>query len=185
MELCNHSKSQIRVAPRAKADLASSSSTLTAPHLLLLGAVRYEVCADALIHSFDPTASCDPVTFQPCSDRQEICRFVSPCLLPEQGSACDRSCRNWAISRGCIFGGNPWYLYLATLAVAEQLYDALLTWDTLRAIEVMPISQAFVAQVRSTLTTYSRLSAAIRTYADGFLAIVARHIPPTAGSQAV
>ncbi|KAF8488599.1 hypothetical protein F5888DRAFT_1893305 [Russula emetica] len=101
---------------------------------------------DALIHSFDPTASCDPVTFQPCSDRQEICRFVSPCLLPEQGSACDRSCRNWAISRGCIFGGNPWYLYLATLAVAEQLYDALLTWDTLRAIEVMPISQAFVAQ---------------------------------------
>ena len=92
----------------------------------------------------------------------------------------------------------PWYL--ATLAVAEQLYDALLTWDTLRAIEVTPISQAFFAQFvpgiapgtyradsnldsesESTSTTYSRLSAAIRAYADGFLVIVARHTPTDGG----
>lgn len=94
----------------------------------------------------------------------------------------------------------PWYL--ATLAVAEQLYDALLTWDTLRAIEVTPISQAFFAQFvpgitpgtyradsdsdsdsdpESTSTTYSRLSAAIHAHADGFLAIVARHTPTDGG----
>jgi glucoamylase len=91
----------------------------------------------------------------------------------------------------------PWYL--ATLAVAEQLYDALLTWDTLHAIEVTPISQAFFAQFvpgitpgtyradsesesESTSTTYySRLSAAIRAYADGFVAIVARHTPTDGG----
>jgi glucoamylase len=86
----------------------------------------------------------------------------------------------------------PWYL--ATLAVAEQLYDALLTWDTLRAIEVTPISQAFFAQfspgispgtyradLDSTSTTYLHLSAAIRAYADGFLAIVARYTPRGGG----
>jgi glucoamylase len=88
----------------------------------------------------------------------------------------------------------PWYL--ATLAVAEQLYDALLTWDALRAIQVTPISQAFFAQFvpgitpgtyradsdsESASTTYSRLSAAIRAYADGFLAIVARHTPTDGG----
>jgi hypothetical protein len=37
------------------------------------------------------------------SQSQEIRRFVSPCLPPEQGCACNRSCRNWAISRGCLF----------------------------------------------------------------------------------
>jgi glucoamylase len=90
----------------------------------------------------------------------------------------------------------PWYL--TTLAVAEHLYDALLTWDILRAIEVTPISQAFFAQFvpgitpgtyradsesesESTSTTYSRLSAAIRAYADGFLTIVARHTPADGG----
>jgi glucoamylase len=102
----------------------------------------------------------------------------------------------------------PWYL--ATLAVAEQLYDALLTWDTLRAIEVTPISQAFFAQFvpgitpgtyradsdsdpdsdsdsdsdsdpESTSTTFSRLSAEIHAHADGFLAIVARHTPTDGG----
>src|SRR5260370_25779860 len=82
---------------------------------------------------------------------QEIRRFVSSCLPPEQGR-----------------------------------------WDTLRAIEVTPISQAFFAQFSpgispgsyradldsdSTSTTYSHLSAAIRAYADEFLAIVARYTP--------
>lgn len=98
-------------------------------------------------------------------------------------------------------GIQPWYL--ATLAVAEQLYDALLTWGTLRAIDVTPTSQAFFAQFVPTIApgtyradtdsdpdldpkesisgTYSRLSAAIRAYADGFLAIVARHTPSGGG----
>jgi glucoamylase len=96
------------------------------------------------------------------------------------------------LGRNGIQRRQPWYL--ATLAVAEQLYDALLIWVTLRAIEVTPISQAFFAQFvpgiapgtyradsDSTSTTYSRLSAAIRTHADGFLAIVARHTPTDGG----
>jgi glucoamylase len=83
----------------------------------------------------------------------------------------------------------PWYL--TTLAVAEQLYDALLTWHTLRAITVTPISQHFFAQFapgispgtyhassNSTSSMFSHLTAAIRAHADGFLAIVARYTSP-------
>ena len=79
----------------------------------------------------------------------------------------------------------PWYL--TTLAVAEQLYDALLTWHTLRAITVTPISQHFFAQFapgispgtyHASSSMFSHLTAAIRAHADGFLAIVARHTPP-------
>jgi len=61
---------------------------------------------------------------------------------------------------------------------------------------VTPISQAFFAQFSpgispgsyradsdsdSTTTTYSHLSAAIRAYADGFFAIVARYTPRGGG----
>ena len=43
-----------------------------------------------------------------------------------------------------------------------------------------PASQGRIAHSSST-TTYSHLSAAIRAYADGFLAIVARHTPTGGG----
>jgi len=152
------------------------------------------------IHTFDPTAGCDPVTFQPCSDRAlanlkkyvDSFRHVYPL---NKGARATDPVATGRYPEDVYFGGNPWYL--ATLAVAEQLYDALLTWNILRAIEVTPISQAFFAQFvpgitpgtyrpdsesTSTSTTYySRLSAAIRAYADGFLVIVARHTPTDGG----
>ncbi len=79
----------------------------------------------------------------------------------------------------------PWYI--ATLAVAEQLYDALLTWDVLGAITVTLTSKAFFEQFspdispgtyHSDSSTYSRRSDAIRAHADGFVEVVARHTPP-------
>jgi glucoamylase len=79
----------------------------------------------------------------------------------------------------------PWYL--ATLAVAEQLYDALLTWHGLGAITVTPTSKAFFDQFSSDISpgtyhsdssTYMQLSDAIRAHADGFVKIVARFTPP-------
>lgn len=81
-------------------------------------------------------------------------------------------------------GEQPWYI--ATLAVAEQLYDALLAWDRLGAISVTPTSKAFFEQFspdispgtyRADSSTYSQLSDAIRAHADGFVEIVARHTP--------
>lgn len=144
----------------------------------------------ASIHTFDSAAGCDPITFQPCSDRAlanlkkyvDSFRAVYPINQPVQKSDPVATGR---YPEDVYFGGNPWYL--ATLAVAEQLYDALLTWDGLGAIAVTPTSKAFFDQFssdispgtyRSDSSTYVQLSDAIRAHADGFVKIVARFTPP-------
>ncbi|KAH9986639.1 Six-hairpin glycosidase-like protein [Russula vinacea] len=150
----------------------------------------------ASIHTFDPSAGCDSATFQPCSDlalsnlKEYVDSFRRVYAL-NKGAHTPDPVATGRYPEDVYFGGNPWYL--ATLAVAEQLYDALLTWHTLRAITVTPISQPFFAQFApgispgtyraSSNSTYSHLIAAIRAHADGFLAIVARHTPPMVGSR--
>ena len=166
----------------------------------------------ASIHTFDPAAGCDPITFQPCSDRAltnlkkyvDSFRTVYPVNKPAQKSDPIATGR---YPEDKYFGGNvrsagrvhlPWIgglnlfffdeqpWYITTLAVAEQLYDALLTWDRLGSITVTPTSKAFFEQFasdispgtyRSDSSMYVQLSDAIRAHADGFLGIVARHTP--------
>jgi glucoamylase len=79
-------------------------------------------------------------------------------------------------------GGNPWYLN--TLAAAEQLYDALYTWDKLGYITVTSTSLAFfndfdtsitVGTYASSSSTYTTLYNAVKTYADGYMSIVATY----------
>jgi glucoamylase len=144
----------------------------------------------ASIHTFDPAAGCDPITFQPCSDRAlanlkkyvDSFRAVYPINKLAQKSDPIATGR---YPEDVYFGGNPWYL--ATLAVAEQLYDALLTWHGLGAITVTPTSKAFFDQFssdispgtyRSDSSVYMQLSDAIRAHADGFVQIVAQFTPP-------
>ncbi|KAF8271977.1 Six-hairpin glycosidase-like protein [Lactarius quietus] len=106
----------------------------------------------ASIHTFDPAAGCDPITFQPCSDpalanlRKYVDSFraVYPINKPAQKSDPIATGR---YPEDVYFGGNPWYI--ATLAVAEQLYDALLTWDGIGAITVTPMSKVFFEQFSS------------------------------------
>lgn len=75
-------------------------------------------------------------------------------------------------------GGNPWYLN--TLAAAEQLYDALYTWNKQGSITVTATSLAFFEDLSSSVTagtyastssTYTTLYNAVKTYADGYVNI--------------
>lgn len=79
-------------------------------------------------------------------------------------------------------GGNPWYLN--TLAAAEQLYDALYTWNEQGYITVTSTSLAFFEDFSSSVTagtyasstsTYTTLYNAVKTYADGYVNIVATY----------
>jgi len=79
-------------------------------------------------------------------------------------------------------GGNPWYLN--TLAAAEQLYDALYTWNKQGYITVTSTSLAFFQDFSSAVTagiyasstsTYTTLYNAVKTYADGYVNIVATY----------
>ena len=82
----------------------------------------------------------------------------------------------------------PWYL--STFAVAEQLYDALIAWGQQQTIEVTATSLAFFQQFIPTLavgsyaastSTYSTLTASVKSFADGFVLINANFTPPDGG----
>jgi glucoamylase len=82
------------------------------------------------------------------------------------------------------YGGNPWYL--TTLAVAEQLYDALIVWKQQRSLAVTPTSLAFfqtlvpsaeVGTYAAGTSAYAALTGAVKSYADGFVGVVAKYTP--------
>ncbi|KAF4623996.1 hypothetical protein G7Y89_g14180 [Cudoniella acicularis] len=139
------------------------------------------------IHTFDPTAGCDATTFQPCSDRALANHKVVTDSFRSIYSLNSGIAEGTAVAVGrypedSYQGGNPWYLN--TLAAAEQLYDALYTWNKQGYITVTSTSLAFfkdfsssvtVGTYASSTTTYTTLYNAVNTYADGYMNIVATY----------
>ncbi|KAH7106450.1 glucoamylase [Auriculariales sp. MPI-PUGE-AT-0066] len=144
----------------------------------------------ASVHTYSPNAGCDAKTFQPCSDKalaghKAVVDSFRGTLYPINANAA----ANAAVAIGrykedVYYGGEPWYL--ANFAAAEQLYLALNTWTKSLNLQVTKISQPFFAQFvpgikTGTYTvispTYWKLLSAIRSYADGFVAINQRYTP--------
>ncbi|OBS22075.1 hypothetical protein FPOA_08412 [Fusarium poae] len=139
------------------------------------------------IHNFDPALSCDAATFQPCSDK----------ALANHKAVTD-SFRSWNINKGIsqgsavsvgryiedvYYNGNPWYL--ATLAAAEQLYDALYVWKQKGSITVNDISLSFFKDLvpgistgtyASDSSTFKTITDAVSNYADGYVSIVQKYV---------
>ncbi|KAI0324159.1 glucoamylase [Cubamyces sp. BRFM 1775] len=147
----------------------------------------------ASIHTFDPAAGCDAATFQPCSDKAlsnlkvYVDSFRSIYSI-NSGIAANAAVATGRYPEDSYQGGNPWYL--TTSAVAEQLYDALIVWDKLGGLNVTSTSLAFFQQFSSGVSagtyassssTYQTLTAAIKTFADGFLAVNAKYTPSNGG----
>jgi glucoamylase len=74
--------------------------------------------------------------------------------------------------------------------VAEQLYDALLTWESIGLIDVTDISLDLFRQFapsiapgsyQSASSEYRQLASAIKTFADGFVEIAAKYTPSDGG----
>lgn len=85
-------------------------------------------------------------------------------------------------SEDVYYGGNPWYL--SNLAAAEQLYDALYTWNRLGSITVNSVSLAFFQDLVPSITTgtyasststFTSIVNAVKIYADGYVNIVAQY----------
>ncbi|KOS23231.1 Glucoamylase [Escovopsis weberi] len=140
------------------------------------------------IHTFDPSIGCDSATFQPCSDKAlsnlkvvvDSMRFykVNAGIPVGKASAIGR------YPEDVYYNGNPWYL--ATLAAAEQLYDAVYTWNLAGSITVTPLSLPFfqdlvpgiaTGQFLSSSATFKTIVAAVTAYADGFVDVVAAYTP--------
>lgn len=147
-------------------------------------------CASILasIHTFDPTAGCDSMTFQPCSDRAlanhkaVVDSFRTEYSINSAASAGLPA----AVGRypeDSYQGGNPWYL--CTFAAAEQLYDASYQYNQTGTVAVTDVSLPFFTDLNVSVkagSSYARDSAefqavqtALRTYADGFAALAASH----------
>lgn len=80
--------------------------------------------------------------------------------------------------------------YLATLASAEMLYDALYQWDHQHSIPVTNLSLPFFTDLvpgikpgvyASGSPTYQKITSAVRTYADGFVSVVQEYTPANGG----
>jgi glucoamylase len=76
--------------------------------------------------------------------------------------------------------------YLATLAAAEQLYDALYQWKQQGSLTITQTSLPFFQDLDSTArvgnyssssSTYTSLTGAVQTYADGFFSVVQQYTP--------
>ena len=163
------------------------------------------------IHTFDVEAGCDAVTFQPCSDKalSNLKVYVDAFRSiygVNSGIASTAAVATGRYPEDSYYSGNvsllalyqtvqvdgqplplqPWYL--AVFAVAEQLYDALITWDKLGSLNVTSTSLAFFHQFDSSVTAgtyasssaeYSTLTSAIKTFADGFLEVNSKYTPST------
>ncbi|KAL9098350.1 MAG: hypothetical protein Q9163_005980 [Psora crenata] len=141
------------------------------------------------IHTFDPLAACDDSTFQPCSPRalanhKAVTDSFRTIYGINSGIAEGSAVAVGRYPEDVFMGGNPWYL--ATLAAAEQLYDALYQWDKQGTIEVTDASLPFFKDLYPTATTatyasstepYSAITKAVKAYADGFVSIVQKYTP--------
>lgn len=141
------------------------------------------------IHNFDPAATCDDTTFQPCSSR----------ALANHKQYVDSFRANYSINAGIkqgqavavgryaediFYTGNPWYL--ANFASAEQLYDALYQWNKTGSVIVDGVNQAFFKDLvpdistgtyTSDSPTFAAIATAVKSYADGFLSIAQKYTP--------
>ncbi|EAW11709.1 putative glucan 1,4-alpha-glucosidase [Aspergillus clavatus NRRL 1] len=142
----------------------------------------------ASIHLFDPEAGCDDATFQPCSPRalSNIKVFVDSfrgSLYPvNNGIPQGKAVAIGRYPEDVYYSGNPWFL--TTLAVAEQLYDAIYQWKKSGAITITSTSLPFFQELYSAASTRTYASSdpafnaiidSVKTYADGYVSIVQSH----------
>jgi len=142
------------------------------------------------ILNFDPTLGCDPLTFQPCSDRAlsnlkvvgdkfteiyPINQKLPPNQFPYVGFFLEDKLYNGQVQ------------YFASINVAEQIFDALLTWDLIGKLEVTKVSLKFFRQIDKTIKigkyskgsrTYDQLTTTIRDWAENTLLSLRPRTPP-------
>jgi glucoamylase len=145
------------------------------------------------IHTFDPNSKCTDATFQPCSSRalanhKAVTDSFRSVYGINNGVAQGKAVAVGRYSEDVYYNGNPWYL--ATTAAAEQLYSAAYQWDKIGSISVDSVSLPFFKDILPSVavgsyakgsTTYTSIINAVRTYADGYMAIVQKYTPSNGG----
>ncbi|OQE04478.1 hypothetical protein PENVUL_c033G07353 [Penicillium vulpinum] len=143
----------------------------------------------ASLQLFDPKATCDDATFQPCSARALSNHKVYVDSFREiygvnSGKEAGSAVAVGRYAEDTYMDGNPWYL--TTLAAAEQLYDAVYQWKQQKSLSITELSLPFFQDLDSSAAvgdydsdsdTYTSLTAAVTKYADGFVSVVQEYTP--------
>ncbi|KAL8674931.1 MAG: hypothetical protein Q9168_000634 [Polycauliona sp. 1 TL-2023] len=164
----------------------------------------------ASIHTFDPHAGCDDLTFQPCSSRALANHKIATDAFRSLYGINSGRGQQAAVAVGrytedVYYGGNPWLVdksnskprltgtrYLCTLAAAEQLYDAVYQIHQVGCLDVDAVSLPFfqvldpsvaIGSYPSASVVYANITAAMRSYADEYVSVV-QEFTPTDGSLA-
>ncbi|KAJ5827845.1 Six-hairpin glycosidase [Penicillium robsamsonii] len=147
------------------------------------------------IQTFDPEAGCDDTTFQPCSARalanhKAVTDSFRSIYSVNSGIAAGKAVAVGRYPEDSYYNGNPWYL--CTLAAAEQLYDAIYTWNRIGSLTITSVSLNFFKDLYSSAATgtyssssdtYSAIVSAVKAYADGYVGVVEKYAP-SSGSLA-
>ncbi|KAJ9149034.1 Glucoamylase [Pleurostoma richardsiae] len=142
---------------------------------------------------FDPSATCDSPSLQPCHSRSLanfkvfVDTFRNASLYPiNAGIDATDGVALGRYPEDVYYNGNPWYLI--TLAAAEFLYDAVAQWDRQRYIAVDATALSFFQGLypAAKVGTYRRchktdpyrlILTAATAYADSFVAVAQRYTP--------
>ncbi|KAF2722587.1 carbohydrate-binding module family 20 protein [Polychaeton citri CBS 116435] len=141
------------------------------------------------IHMFDPAASCDSKTFQPCSDKALANHKVITDSFRSVYSINSGIKQGAGVAVGrypedSYQGGNPWYL--SNFAAAEQLYDAVYQWKQLGSLTITSTSLAFFKDVyasaatgtySSSSSTFASIVNAVTAYADSYMSVAQQYTP--------
>jgi glucoamylase len=140
------------------------------------------------VHMYDPEAGCTDSTFQPCSSRAlsnhkaVVDSFRGNIYTINSNLGVGEAAAVGRYAEDVYYEGNPWYL--CTLAAAEQLYSASNQWNATGSIVVDNLNADFFRDLGSDTPNgnytadspeFTRLIAAVRGYADGFVAIVQKY----------
>ncbi|KAI9437567.1 Six-hairpin glycosidase-like protein [Lactarius indigo] len=141
------------------------------------------------VYNFDPSLGCDDATFQPCSPRA----LSSLKVVGDRFKELFPLSRNFTSDRPPYFGfftedqfigGHP--QFSSSFNSAEQLYDALTTWDLIGYIEVTSVSLKFWKQFDSRILVntykkgssgYKDLTGYVREWANKIVLQLAKATP--------
>ncbi|KAF2705210.1 glycoside hydrolase family 15 protein [Pleomassaria siparia CBS 279.74] len=138
------------------------------------------------IHTFDPEANCDDATLQPCSSRALANLKVTTedfrSYKLNEGISLGKAIALGRYNAGDeYYGGNP-----CTSGWPRWLHAAIHQWKRIQYITVTDVSLSFFTDLVPSIRpgrytkgtpTYDNLLSAVRTYADGFFAIVQKYTP--------
>lgn len=141
------------------------------------------------IANFDAAAGCSDITFQPCSPKalanhKVVTDSFRTIYGVNSGIPSGAAVAIGRYPEDVYYNGNPWYL--ATLAAAEQLYLALHQLNAQGSLNITSTSLPFWRSLDASATegsypssspTYASLTAALKAYADAYIAVVQKYTP--------